>query len=167
MIMGLLLFLNPEGIISIISIIIGAFAILYGVTQLIIYFKNRNLNLGYTDLMIGLFAFVSGILLVSNTNIIATIIPIIIGVCMIMMGVKKLDLSLKFKDSNVTGWSYMLIMSILTILCGIVLIINPIKGAFIATKVVGIIIVIYSVIDVIDSIIWKDNVKKITKIIEQ
>lgn len=165
MIMGLLLFFNPEGIIVSISIIIGLFACLYGITQLVFYFKNREF--GYSDLMIGLFAIIAGFLLISNTNIIATIIPITIGICMIGMGAKKLELSLNLKDSMVTGWSYMFIMAILTIVCGIVLIINPIKGAFIATKIVGLIIVIYSVIDVIESIIFKNNVKKISKIIEQ
>ena len=117
--------------------------------------------------MIGLLAVIAGFLLISNTNIIATIIPITIGICMIGMGAKKLEVSLNLKDSSVTGWSYMFIMAILTIVCGIVLIINPIKGAFIATKIVGLIIVIYSVIDVIESIIFKNNVKKISKIIEQ
>lgn len=165
MTMGLLLFFNPEGIIVSISIIIGLFVCFYGITQLVFYFKNREF--GYSDLMIGLFTIISGFLLISNTNIIATIIPIAIGICMIGMGAKKLELSLNLKDSRVTGWSYMFIMAILTIVCGIVLIINPIKGAFIATKIVGLIIVIYSVIDVIESIIFKNNVKKISKIIEQ
>ena len=61
----------------------------------------------------------------------------------------------------------MLIMAIVTFIFGIVLVLNPLQGAFLATKVVGLIIVIYSVMDIIDSVVLKKNIQKIHKIIEQ
>lgn len=164
-IFGLLLYLKPEGIITVVSSVIGILLIIVGLYSLIMYFKDKIYFKG--NLISGIFALVSGILLIINTNIIATIVPIIIGICMIGLGARKLEISLRFKDSKVIGWSYMLIMAIITIVCGIVLVINPIKGAFIATKIIGIIIIIYSIIDIIDNIIFKNNLKKIDKIINQ
>jgi len=165
MIFGLLLFFNPGGIIGSISIIIGLFLSIIGITRIISYFNNRGL--GQIDLISGLFFTISGILLITNTNIIATIVPIIIGVCMIMMGAKKLDISLNFKNSNIKGWSYMFIIAILSIVCGIIFIINPIKGAFLATKVLGLIIMVYSIIDIINGLIFKNSFNKVTKIINE
>ncbi len=165
MIFGLLLFFNPEGIITLVSSMIGIFLILMGVCGMIMFFKDKVYY--QNELIMGIFAILSGILLVTNTNIIATIIPIIIGISMIGLGAKKLEISFTFKDHQVTGWLYMLVMAILTLVFGIILIMNPIKGAFIATQAIGIIIVLYSILDIVDSIIFKNNLKKINKIIEQ
>ena len=94
MIFGLLLFFNPEGVIVTISCIIGAFLIMIGVSGIIMYFKDRIYFRSY--LITGLFSLIFGIILIMNTNIIATIIPIMIGICMIGLGIKKFDLSLNF-----------------------------------------------------------------------
>ena len=165
MIFGLLLFFNPGGVIVTISCIIGAFLIMIGVSGIIMYFKDRIYFRSY--LITGLFSLIFGIILIMNTNIIATIIPNMIGICMIGLGIKKFDLSLNFKDNQVEGWFLMLIMAIVTFIFGIVLVLNPLQGAFLATKVVGLIIVIYSVMDIIDSVVLKKNIQKIHKIIEQ
>lgn len=165
LIFGLLLYLSPEGIIATVSFVMGIFLLIVGIYSLIMYFKDKIYF--KSNLISGIFALVAGILLITNTNIIATIVPIIIGICMIGLGARKLEISLNFKDNQVLGWSYMLIMGIITIICGIILIINPIKGAFIATKIIGIIIMIYSIIDIIDSIVFRNNLKKVNKIINQ
>jgi uncharacterized membrane protein HdeD (DUF308 family) len=165
MILGLLLFFNTYDVIVAFSVIIGIFLILLGIAEIINYIKNRQF--GQYSLVVGLFCLIAGILLVMNTNIIATIIPIVIGICMIGMGARKLELAISFKDNAISGWALMLIMSLLTLICGIILIINPIKGAFLAAKSLGIIIVIYAIIDIIDSIAVKENVKKLSKILEE
>lgn len=163
MIFGLLLFLSPESIIVTISCIIGLFLIIYGIFKLISYYKN---NINNFDLVFGLISIISGIMLISNTNILATIIPTIIGLYMIIIGVKKIEISLNVKNNNISGWSYLFLMALLSLSCGLFLIINPIKGAFIATKIIGLIIIIYSIISIIDSIFLKRNIKKISKVIK-
>ena len=120
-----------------------------------------------------------GLLLFFNPGGVIVTISCIIGAFLIMIGVSGIimyfkyriyfrsDLSLNFKDNQVEGWFLMLIMAIVTFIFGIVLVLNPLQGAFLATKVVGLIIVIYSVMDIIDSVVLKKNIQKIHKIIEQ
>lgn len=159
---GLLLFINPDGVITSISLIIGLILLIIGIVELVCYFKDR---INYQNiLMLSLFFIATGIILISNPNIIATIIPIFIGVCMLALGIQKIDIAMLIKGSD--RWVYILITGIITLLCGILLIVNPIKGAFIATKMIGLIIMIYSVLDIIDCLVLKKNVKEINKIIE-
>ena len=159
---GLLLFINPDGVITSISLIIGLILLIIGIVELVCYFKDR---INYQNiLMLSLFFIATGIILISNPNIIATIIPIFIGVCMLALGIQKIDIAMLIKGSD--RWVYILITGIVTLLCGILLIVNPIKGAFIATKMIGLIIMIYSVLDIIDCLVLKKNVKEINKIIE-
>lgn len=158
---GLLLFINPDGVITSISLIIGLILLIIGIVELVCYFKDR---INYQNiLMLSLFFIATGIILISNPNIIATIIPIFIGVCMLALGIQKIDIAMLIKGSD--RWVYILITGIITLLCGILLIVNPIKGAFIATKMIGLIIMVYSVLDIIDCLVLKKNVKEINKII--
>jgi uncharacterized membrane protein HdeD (DUF308 family) len=57
---------------------------------------------------------------------------------------------LKKESNNV--WKTTLIMSIITIICGLVLIFNPFKGAILLTRIVGILIIIYALLDIISTI---------------
>lgn len=164
MLMGVLLYFNPEGIVKSVSILLGLFAFIFGISEIVIYLKDKEL--GQNNFVTGLFAIIVGLLFIINTNIIATIVPIIIGICMVFIGARKLSMSLIFKEQNVRGWSYMFIIGVLTLIIAAIFIINPIKGAFIATKMLGLIIIIYSVIGIIDSVVFKNKVNEINRIFD-
>ena len=59
-----------------------------------------------------------------------------------------------------------MIVSIISTLCGLVLLFNPFKGALVFTKIVGLFIIIYALLDVISTITIKRNVKIIHNAIE-
>ena len=68
-------------------------------------------------------------------------------------------------------WKTTLAISILTTICGVMLIFNPFKGAVIVTKIIGILISVYSTLDITSSIVIKKHNISIyeeieTKIIE-
>ena len=155
LIFGLLLFINPESIIISISIIIGILAIIFGAFEMMIYFKT-NIN---TSLISGLFSLIAGIVLILNTNILAIIIPVIIGFAMVMQGVT-------FKKENIKNYYYLFIMATLNILCGILFIVNPIMGALITTKIIGLVIIIYSIISIMDIFIFKKQIKQVSRVID-
>lgn len=53
------------------------------------------------------------------------------------------------------------------VICGIVLIFNPFKGAVLLTRIVGIFILIYSVLDLISTFVISKTFKKIQNSIEE
>ena len=59
-----------------------------------------------------------------------------------------------------------MILSLITLLCGILLVFNPFRGAEFITKVVGIILFIYSITDIISSLRIRKTVKNIQKVLE-
>lgn len=163
LIFGLLLFFNPGGVIVTISVIIGAISMIFGVFEIIMYTKT-NSNVA---LITGAFTFVAGLILCLNTNILATIIPMIIGVALLMQGVKKLEIAASFKEKSHDNWLYMFIAATLTIIVGIILFINPILGAVITTQVVGAFISVYAIIDIIDNMVIKKKYKEVIKVIDE
>lgn len=163
LIFGLLLFFNPSGVIVTISLIVGAISMIFGVFEIILYTKTNS----HGALVVGAFSFVSGLILCLNTNILATIIPMIIGVALIMQGVKKLEFAASFKEKNHTDWAYMFIAATITILVGIILFVNPILGAVITTQIVGAFIALYAIIDIIDNSVIKKKYDRVIKVIDE
>ena len=163
LVFGLLLFFNPSGVIVTISVIIGAISMIFGIFEIIMYTKTNS----RTALTLGAFSFVAGLILCLNTNILATIIPMIIGVALIMQGVKKLEFAASFKEKNNDSWLYLFIAAALTIIVGIILFINPILGAVVTTQIVGAFIAIYAIIDVIDNAVIKKKYDNVIKVIDE
>ena len=60
-----------------------------------------------------------------------------------------------------------MIISIISTLCGVLLLFNPFKAVAYFTKVVGIFIIVYSILDMISSYTIKRNVKQFHKKIEE
>ena len=95
-------------------------------------------------------------------KIVITLIPIVAGTWMIVSSVFKIRLSLVLKDCQINSWVWTL-----TIICGILMIINPQIGASAITSFIGMLIIIYSASSIIDLIIFKNNVNSIVKNIEK
>ena len=57
-----------------------------------------------------------------------------------------------------------LIMSLITLTCGIFLLFNPIDSAELLTRMIGLIIMVYATLDLVETTTFKINIKKIEKI---
>ena len=82
---------------------------------------------------------------------------IILGIWIIINAVTKFQYALVLKRIKKDDWKYTLLIAILTFAWGIVLLINPLESALKATQVIGVFIIIYAVLDIIDSFVLKRN----------
>ena len=57
-----------------------------------------------------------------------------------------------------------LVMSLVTLVCGLFLLFNPIDSAEVLTRIIGLVIIIYATIDLVETTTFKRNIKKIEKI---
>ena len=164
LIFGILLIVQTESVIKTISIFIGAILLIIGIFPIANYFRNRTQSfLSSAGLLYGIFSAVAGILLMINNKFLATIIPVLTGVWMIINSVNKIQLSMELRDQKITSWLISFIFAIVILVAGALLIINPFNGAVLLSKTVGIIIVIYSVLDIVDSIFIRTKAKEFVK----
>ena len=77
-----------------------------------------------------------------------------------------LRLSLLLNENGYKNWLILFILSILSIVCGIIVIANPTIGRVAITSYIGIIIAFYSLSVLVDTFIFKKNIKDIIKLIE-
>lgn len=167
-IFGILLIAQSEATIVTISYIIGGILVALGVIAVLRYLKNaNNLEKSELDIVYGIVCTIMGILVIKNPQAIASIIPFIIGIIIVINSATKLQVGLELKKKENELWISTLVVSIIMTICGVALIFNPFQGAVIFTKVVGIFILVYAVLDIVSTVIIKNTFNKMTDLLEK
>ncbi len=157
-ILGAIMVWKPEGTVRTISYILGSIFIIIGICKIINYFSAKGKYDFYNyDLIYGLMACVLGIVTIIYSNTIGAIFRIIIGIWIIYSSFIRMSLSFKLKALKLDIWVYSLILAIVMLVCGLYVTMNA--GAIVTT--IGIMLIVYSVIDIIEDIIFMRNVKEI------
>lgn len=157
-ILGAILIWKPEGTLQVISCILGIIFIAIGIYKILSYFMAKGkYNLYNHDLIYGLMAIVIGIVTMIYSSTIGSLFRIIIGIWIIYSSFIRISLSIKLKAMNIQAWIYSLIVAIIMFLCGIYVTMNA--GAVIVT--IGIMMIIYAIMDIIEDIVFMKNVKEI------
>lgn len=161
-VLGILLIFESEATIVTISYVIGGILVAIGVLALLKFYKEvkENDNTGM-DLVYGIISIILGIVVISNPKAVASIIPIIMGLLIILNSGTKLQYSIELKKNNNNLWKSTMILSLISTLCGVLLIFNPFKGAAFLTRLIGFLILLYAILDIISTMAIKNTVKKI------
>lgn len=158
-ILALILIAKPDETIKFFGIVLGIMFVLVGLYKIINYVQNKGKYDFYNyDIAYGLIAIILGIVTICYSTQIGAIFRILIGLWIVYSAILRINLALKLKvvDSNI--WIYSLVIAILMGICGIFVICN--SGAVIVT--LGVVVVIYSVLDIIESIMFLRNVNKLS-----
>ena len=166
-ILGVLLFLESEATIVTISYVIGALLVSAGVLAFINYINDKQKDSkNELNIVYGIGMAILGIIVITNPKGVASIIPFVLGVVIVLNSSAKLEYSIELKKDNNKLWLSTMILSIFALLCGIILIFNPFEGATFITKIVGAILFIYAVIDIVATLRIRKTVKTALKAIE-
>ena len=167
-VLGMLLIFESEATIVTISYVIGGILVSIGVLALLKFYKEvkENDDIGM-DLVYGIVSIVLGIIVISNPKAVASIIPIVMGLIIILNSGTKLQYSIELKKNNNNLWKSTMVLSLISTLCGVLLIFNPFKGAAFLTKLIGFLILLYAVLDIVSTITIKSTVKKIKTAINE
>lgn len=158
-ILGIILIANPEETVKVVSYILGGIFILTGIIRIINYIVTKGRYDIYNDgMFFGIIAIVLGIVTICYSKQIGNIFRVLIGVWIVYSAIVRMDISFKLKALENKTWLYSLIIAIVMLICGIYIACNP--GAILVT--IGIVILIYSILDIIESIIFLKDIKKLT-----
>ncbi len=157
-IIGLIMIFYPDTTMRFISTILGIFFIVVGIVKLVNYFISKGNSTFFTnDIAWGLIAIVIGLVTMVYSSTIESIFRIMIGIWIIYSGFTRFTLSFRFKGVNDKLWVIVLILAILMIIGGMYVTFYP--GALIVT--LGVIVLIYSIMDLIESFIFMKNMKNV------
>ena len=167
--LGFLLIFQSETTIMMISYVIGGVLVAIGVLALIRYVRAgespalRN----ELDIVYGTVTIIFGIIIIKNYQMIASIIPAVIGIAIIISSAGKLNYAFQLKTEENRMWKTTMILSIISTIFGVILLFNPFKAAMGIMKIIGVFIIIYAILDLISTIAIKSNVSRIQKAVEE
>ena len=161
MIVGVLLIIWPKASLDTFAYIIGTILIVYGIYSFIDSFTINPIFF-FFQMVTSILSFLLGICVFLNPSIFESIIPITLGIFFVISGIFSLRISFIIKDMG-SSFVMSLISSILMIICGIILIINPAGTIIVLTTLIGILLIVYSISNVVDMCIFKSRVKEIDK----
>lgn len=158
LLVGLILVLNPNTVVTIVTYTLGTIFILIGLIKIILYFIHRKeIEMYSYEMIFGICMVAIGIFTITCSNTIETLFRIIVGIWIIYSGLMRLILSIRLKNVGLKIWPMLLIIAIIMIIGGIYVLITT--GSLIIS--IGMIMIIYAVMDLIEGLVFYFNIKKL------
>ncbi len=162
-IIGIIMVIMPKMSLEILGVILSVILIINGVILMITDIKLNNNFIPVDMLPASMLSILLGIMMLIYPNILSIIIPLMLGTWFIMTSIFKIRLTLYLSKIQNTPWLLLMLISILSIVCGFILILNPIDSSVAITLFIGIVIIVYAISDIINMIVLKRNLNKLTK----
>ena len=158
LILGIILINHPEGTIKVVSYVLGGSLIIFGIIRLSTYFSTRE-DFSYYDfnLMLGTLCFLAGLVIIVFGTAIASFFGIIIGIWIVLTAVNRINFAFKLKEEKIKYWYVSLIIALLVLTVGLYIIFAP----ELILMTLGSLLIAYSIMDIIQSIIFIINTRKI------
>ncbi|MCD7800834.1 MAG: DUF308 domain-containing protein [Ruminococcus sp.] len=123
--LGIFLVIKPETSSNIITIIIGACFVFYGVVHIASYILIKNDSFYQYDLAKGIITASIGIFFIMKPTIIASILPMVLGIAILINGIFSMQSSFNILRNTSSNWIRVLVPAIITIVLGILIILDP------------------------------------------
>lgn len=152
-IMAILLMLKPTAILNTIITIFGLIILAQGIINLILYFIAGKEERVFSDALIeGILFTVISLLILKNKTFMISVMPILVGVWIIIRSIVKVQLSFNMKAADEKSWILLLISSLITLIVGIIAVINPFEIMVTVTILTGGMLLGTGIIDLVESV---------------
>ncbi len=159
-IIGIFMIIKTDIATKVIAYVLGGIFIFIGIIKILNYFISKGkYDLYNYDMLYGIIAIIIGVVTIFYSDLIESMLRLIIGIWIIYSGLIRLSLSLKLHRAQINIWGVSLALSLIMIIGGLYMLLN--SGAIVLT--IGIIMLMYSISDLIESIIF---VKYVDKVLE-
>lgn len=157
LIIGILFVKNPEAIKLTFSYIAGGIFVLVGILKVINYFVEKgNEDFFNYDLVFGIIAIIIGVVFITQYSFINTLFRIAIAIWLMYSGLIRGTTAIKLKSFEVKNWWVILVSAVLMVLAGLYIM----SFAGIIEVTLGIIMICYAVIDIINGILFMIDINR-------
>ena len=164
-ILGAYFIAKPTTSANIIGYVFGILLIIVGIYNIIKFIVNMGTNKFFLiEIISGILTIIAGIFMVYNPFSLANITTIGVGIWLIISATIKGAIALQFKKFNEETWMLSLIIAVITLILGILIIVNPFESYIVLAVYVGVMVCVYAAMDIVQQILFRKRVKEIVKI---
>lgn len=155
--LGLILFIDFNKVINFVSYVLGTIIIALGVYKLWSYYRKKLNNeiTDYNEFGFGVVDLILGILIIVLAEAFTTILRFFVGGYILLAGINRFVQTMSNNELKRSKFISLLLMSIIVIGLGVYTILN--KNSL---DIIGLLIMIYSIIEIIESIMFRTSSKK-------
>lgn len=153
-IIGFILYIKAEAATVVATTIIGIALIIFGICKMLVYWGTKED--GYEDenainyeYVYGIMAIIIGVIVIRYNAALESLFRILMGVWILYTSLIKFALTLKMKSRDIEAWVVSMALSVLMFFFGLFIVFN----AGIIIKTVGIFMMIYAIVDIIEDIL--------------
>ena len=158
---GVLIVLFSNETMVFISRLLGTALIIISIIKIIEYVAQRgNEDFFNNGLILGLMGILLGVVIIIKQDLLQNILNLVIGCWIIYSSLMRFTFAIRLKTLKSKAWIPMLIIAIAILVCGICVVFIP----DLLIKTLGIIIIAYAIMDIIESITLIFNIKRLEKI---
>lgn len=150
-IIGFILFLKPDTSLVLVSRIISSLLILVGAINAVRSLVKKE-GSSYVFPM-GILCVIIGAYLFYKPATISNILVVLLGFCIVLSGVLKLQNAIELLRAKAQGWWVFLIISVLILAYGLIMVFNPFKHTQVLIKFLGVGFIVSGILDFISNII--------------
>ena len=165
-IIGLVMAIVPGLSLQIIGMVIGIFAIVFGVALIVMDFMINVVHVQFYGILSGILSIIVGLIFIAMPNVLPTVFTIALGLWIILSSVNIISIAISVRK-GVSNWYLFLLLGIVDFITGIVILLNPFASSISVVMLGGIILMIHSVVTIIDTIMIKKDAKAVAKAVEE
>ena len=130
----------------------GIFILVDGIIHIVSYFKTKaNIRLMNFEFAEGILEILSAILVLWNAEYLLPFLPILLGTWIIIKSIARMQIALNIRIDEQSNWVLVLVFSIISLILGIFILLNPIFG-YLTISFIGVYIVVYEIFNIIEAI---------------
>lgn len=158
--LGITMITHPEVTLEVVSVTSGIIFLAVGIVKVINYFVQKgNYDFYNYELIHGLVAFAVGTIILAYTSQVSALFVALIGIWITYSGLMSLTLSMKLQATKIGSWLIIFIMSLIMMIGGLYIVAYPTT----VIVFVGIIMIIYALMELIQNIVFIKNIDEIYK----
>ena len=166
LIFGIIIYLKPMMAIKTVGIIIGIAFILFGIFAIIEYLTREINPIFNLKLIYGILCIILGLFTIIDPFKLVKLLTLTLGIYLVIVAIFKIIEAFKLKKYGFDGWVLTLVVSILLLIFGIFIGINPMVYVDFV-EATGIFIILASILELANLLMLYTKAKDIVKLIKK
>jgi uncharacterized membrane protein HdeD (DUF308 family) len=163
--LGAFLLLQPGIALNIVCYALGALVLLCAAVQLVRYFvAERGLFQSQITLVSGIVCLALGAFLILRSDVVVRILPILFGLFVVFDSLGRIQSALELRRCEYPSWKGVLLLALLSVVLGVIMIVNPFGTMETLVMAIGIILLIEGALNLLTTLYTAFAVRRFMKL---
>lgn len=163
---GIIVFMNAKEALHVAGVIGGIYYIIFGIFSILEYLNRGYISIFKDKIVLGILEIILGVFAIINPFKTFVILTFALGIYLILVALSKFIQALRLKKLGFDGWIVILLTSILLLIFGVFIAINPMKYMEIA-EAMAIFIILGSILEICNLIMIYAKAKEFLKLFKK